>query len=121
MADKKTILVVDDESDIRTVLLMRLSSAGYNTIEAGNGRDAIKLAKEKSPDLIIMDIMMPEMDGMSTSQQLKESNITKNIPIIFLTGLQDKDSEPKKGDNIIFPKPYDSKELLAAVKSILGK
>lgn len=124
MENKKTILVVDDEAEIRKVLMMRLSSAGYETIEAGNGKDAFNIAKEKKPDLIILDIMMPGMDGMSTSQQLKDNESTKNIPIVFLTGLQDKDSEQTNhlsGDNIIFAKPYDSNELLAMVKKLIGE
>lgn len=123
MENKKTILVVDDDADIRAVLRMRFSSAGYNTLEADNGGEAINIAKGKKPDLIILDIMMPEMDGMSTSQYLKENPITKNIPIIFLTGLQDKKLEQihhRAGENIIFAKPYDAKELLTAVKSVIG-
>ena len=124
MENKKTILVVDDEAELRNVLVMRLSNSGYETIEAGNGKDAINIAKEKKPDLIILDIMMPDMDGMSASQQLKDNESTKDIPIIFLTGLQDKDSEQTdhlSGDNIIFAKPYNSNELLVVVKKLIGE
>ena len=123
MEDKKTILVVDDDADIRAVLSMRFNSAGYNVLEAGDGYEAIKISMEKKPDLIILDIMMPEMDGMSASQYLKEDPTTKNIPIIFLTGLQDKKAEqafPGAGENIIIAKPYDAKELLETVKRVIG-
>ena len=123
MENKKTILVVDDDADIRAVLSMRFNSAGYDVLEACDGYEAIKISREKKPDLIILDIMMPEMDGMSASQYLKEDPITKNIPIIFLTGLQDKKTEqlyPGVGENIIIAKPYDAKELLAAVKRVIG-
>jgi len=123
MADKKKILITDDEADLREVLSMRLSKAGYNILEADNGKDALRIAKEEEPNLIILDIMMPEMDGMSVSQQLKENVVTKDIPIIFLTGLQDKTTESsdhRSGVNIIFAKPYEPKELLAIVKKLIG-
>jgi CheY-like chemotaxis protein len=123
MENKKTILVVDDEPDLRKVLVMRLLSAGYNTIEAGNGTDALIIAKKEVPSLIILDIMMPKMDGMSLSQQLKDSPTTEKIPLIFLTGLQEKSQESpdhRSGDNIIFSKPYDAKELLDTIKKIIG-
>ncbi|MDD5356296.1 MAG: response regulator, partial [Candidatus Omnitrophica bacterium] len=73
MSDKKKILVVDDEVAILIVLTERLSSAGYDVIKADNGMDALDIAKEKLPDLIILDIMMPQMDGMAVSQRLKEN------------------------------------------------
>lgn len=123
MADKKKILVTDDEADLRGVLSMRLSEAGYEIIEADNGKDALRIAKEQTPDLLILDIMMPGMDGMSMSQQLKEDAATKDIPIIFLTGLQDKKTQStdyNSGANIIFAKPYEAKELLATVKNLIG-
>ena len=123
MADKKTILVVDDDADIRAVLSMRFASAGYNVLEASDGYKAIKISMEKKPDLIILDIMMPEMDGMSASQYLKEDPITKNIPIVFLTGLQDKKLEKtyhSADANIIIAKPYEAKELLEIVKRVIG-
>ena len=123
MADKKTILTVDDEVDILTVLSMRLSDTGYNVLKADNGLDAIDVAKQKKPDLIILDILMPHMDGMTVSQRLKEDRDTKDIPIIFLTALQGKTEETgshKEGENIIFAKPYDPKELLDTIKRLIG-
>ncbi|MFC1708644.1 PleD family two-component system response regulator [Candidatus Omnitrophota bacterium] len=124
MGDKKVILIADDDAELRQVLSMRLVSAGYEVIEAANGKGAMNLAKEKKPDLVILDIMMPQMDGMSLSQRFKEGIATKDIPLIFLTGLVDKDTEthdPAAGQNIIFAKPYDANELLAAIESLIGK
>lgn len=123
MADKKTILIVDDEVEVLEVLSMRLSNVGYNVLKADNGVEAISITKEKMPDLIILDIMMPYMDGMVVSQRLKEDKNTKDIPIIFLTALQIKKEETgahKSGENIIFSKPFDSKELLDTIKKIIG-
>jgi DNA-binding response OmpR family regulator len=123
MADKKRILIVDDELAILALLGERLISAGYDVLKAENGSDAISIAKEKMPDLIILDIMMPDIDGVTVSQILKEDEPTKNIPVIFLTALQGKKEEMsghKSGKNIIFAKPFDSKELLAAIKQLIG-
>ncbi|MFC1646451.1 PleD family two-component system response regulator [Candidatus Omnitrophota bacterium] len=124
MESKKTILVVDDDAELRKVLLMRLSEAGYETIEASNGKEALNIARERKLDLIILDIMMPDMDGMATSQQLKGAETTKNIPIIFLSALVDKTTETPDlgiGQNIIFAKPYNSNELLAVIKKLIGE
>ena len=124
MGDRKVILIADDEPELRQVLSMRLISAGYAVVEASNGKGAMNLACAKRPDLIILDIMMPQMDGMSLSQKLKDNPITKNIPIIFLTGLVDKQTEShdiSSGQNIIFAKPYDASELLATIANLIGK
>jgi len=123
MADKKTILIVDDEVSMLIVLSMRLSSVGYNVLKADNGIEALDIAKEKKPDLIILDIMMPYMDGIEVSRQLKEHKSTKDIPVIFLTALQGKKEERKShksGGNIIFSKPFEAKELLEAIKGLIG-
>ncbi|MDD5005469.1 MAG: response regulator [Candidatus Omnitrophica bacterium] len=123
MADKKTILIVDDEVDILTVLSARLIDAGYDVLKADNGIEAIDIAKQKMPHLIILDIMMPHMDGVTVSQHLKENKNTKDIPVIFLTALQGKKEEMtnhKSGKNIIFSKPYNPKELLDKIKELIG-
>jgi len=123
MSNKNKILIVDDEVDVLQLLEVRLASAGYDVLKADNGEDAVNIAKEKNPDLIILDIMLPHMDGTIVSQILKENENTKNIPIIFLTALQDKEKEEtghKIGGNIIFGKPFDSKELLSAIRKIIG-
>jgi DNA-binding response OmpR family regulator len=123
MVKKKKILIVDDEADILALLGARLESSGYSVFKADNGRDAIDIARDKNPDLIILDIMLPEMDGTAVNQNLKDSEVTKNIPIIFLTALQDKSTESPGhmiGNNIIFAKPFDAKELMATIKKIIG-
>ncbi len=123
MEDKKLILIADDEEELRNILSIRLSESGYAAVGASNGEEVVSMAKENKPKLIIMDIMMPGVDGMVASQQLKEDASTKDIPLIFLTGLQDKNTESPdhwSGNNIIFAKPYEFNELLIAVKKLIG-
>ena len=81
------ILVVDDTKDLLTVLSRRLTSWGYEVLTADAGEEAIRLAQENTPDLILLDIMMPRMKGRDVCAQLKAHPKTKSIPIIFLTAL----------------------------------
>ncbi len=120
----KTVLIVDDEPAIRKMLCMHLIRSGYKVIEASNGSDAFKLAKEVNPDLIIMDILMPQMDGSILSGLLKESKHTNRIPIIFLTALQKSQEEPNPTDahwksQAVFAKPVDLAKLTLKIKEIL--
>ena len=78
----KTILVVDDEQTIREMLVTNLKKEGYETLEAGDGITAINIALEKHPDLILLDIMLPKMDGLSVCKRIKNSY---NVPILMLT------------------------------------
>ncbi len=123
MDKKKTILIVDDDVELLKVLSIRLADSGYDSLQAASGTEAINIAKQKKPDLVILDILMSDLDGMTVSQTLKDDPTTKNIPIIFLTGLQPKNEESKNhrsGDNIVFSKPFNSKELVGAIKQLIG-
>ncbi len=121
--DKKKILIVDDERDVLSVLEKGLAGKGYLIITADNGEDAVMLAKSERPDLIILDLLMPGMDGTEVATKLKEHQQTKDIPVIFLTALLSKIEEEKYGQmidgNIIFAKPFDSEELLTQIKKLL--
>jgi CheY-like chemotaxis protein len=121
--DKKKILIVDDEKDILLMLEKRLTGAGYSVFTADNGFDALTLAKSKHPDLIILDIIMPTMEGSEVAAKLKENPLTKNIPVIFLTAILSKDEELSKkhmiADNIIFAKPFDPEELLSYINELM--
>jgi CheY-like chemotaxis protein len=120
----RKILVVDDEDEIRKVLRLRLSSAGYEVLDADNGKTAIEVAKAQRPDLIILDILMPELDGMKASEIMKKDPATAKIPIIFLTALRSRDDEKRRGDkvgaNLIFAKPFDHVKLLSKIEEILS-
>jgi two-component system, OmpR family, alkaline phosphatase synthesis response regulator PhoP len=118
----KKILIVDDEGDVLEVLAARLGLAGYQVIKAHNGKEAVERARIELPDLIILDILMPEMGGEEAGEILRSSPATKDIPIIFLTCLFTKQDEKKDGHtlgkNIFVAKPYDVKELLEIVRRI---
>jgi len=119
----KKILIVDDEVDVLSVLKKGLAAEGYSVITADNGCGALGLAQSKHPDLIILDILMPNMDGTEVAEKLKETLETKNIPVIFLTGMFPK----REGDqncrtiagNIIFDKPYDILRLINVIENTL--
>ena len=121
--DKKKILIVDDERDVLSVLGKRLTEEGYFVITAETGNDAITLAKSKCPDLIVLDIDLPDMHGGEVALKLKENPKTKSIPVIFLSCLYSKTDEVEKGhligNNVIFSKPYEMRELLTAIKELL--
>ena len=87
---KKTILVVDDEKMIRNLLNINLTKEGYNVIEAVDGLEAVELATAKKPDLILLDVMIPKLDGLSVCKRIKN---TMNVPILMVTA---KDSEVDK-------------------------
>ena len=116
----KKILIVDDEQDTLSVLGKGLTAEGYSVIEADNSGDAIDLAKSECPDLIILDVLMPGMDGGEVARRLKEVPETKGIPVIFLTGMFPKREEEEEGHivagNIMFDKPYDILKLITAIE-----
>ena len=119
--DNKTILIVDDEPPIREVLVYNLKKEGYNVIEAEDGVTAVNIATEQRPDLILLDIMLPKLDGLSVCKRIKN---TYNVPILMLTA---KDSEIDKilglelGADDYITKPFSVRELVARVKANLRK
>ena len=119
--DQKTILIVDDEQPIREILVYNLKKEGYNVIEASDGVAALNIALEQYPDLILLDIMLPKMDGLSVCKRIKNSY---NVPILMLTA---KDSEIDKilglelGADDYITKPFSVRELIARVKANLRK
>ena len=119
----KTILVVDDEKDVLFILKKILTVKGYSVITATNGTNAIALAKSQHPDLIILDIVMPGMNGGEVSAKLQEHPSTRGIPLIFLTALLTKTEEHQNNHiinrNITFAKPIDTEELLAQIEGLL--
>lgn len=118
----KKILIADDEAHILTLLEARLTKAGYAVIKAATGIEAVALAKKELPQLIISDIMMPDIDGGEVSKVLEADPATKDIPIIFLTALLRKEEE--KGRRVVMgryfiAKPFDAEELLSIVAKCL--
>lgn len=121
LKDAKTILIVDDEQTIVDILVYNLRKEGYNTIEASDGISAVDIALKEKPDLILLDIMLPKLDGLSVCKRIKNS---LNVPILMLTA---KDGEIDKilglelGADDYITKPFSVRELVARVKANLRK
>ena len=117
---KKKVLIVDDETDIVEVLQMRVESAGYEAITALSGEDALKLISAGLPDLIILDVMMPGIDGYQLFKAIKKYPGTARIPVIMLTarGNMRETFESLDADAFI-AKPYDAAELMSKVRFLI--
>jgi DNA-binding response OmpR family regulator len=116
------ILVADDDPDIRDIVSFRLRRAGYETVEAANGDDALKLAHERTPALCILDVMMPRVNGFEVARELRGDPSTEGIPILMLTAsVQDKDIAKsfETGADDYLRKPFKTNELLDLVASLL--
>lgn len=118
------ILIVDDEDDLLRTLELRLQGFGYEVVKARDGLEAIEQANKERPDLIIMDVNMPKMDGFEATKILRTKLVTASIPIILLTARQDKESELTgldAGADDYIVKPYDKDKLLARLRMLLRK
>ena len=126
MADKKKILVIDDEPDARTFFSTLLEDAGYETVVAENGQEALEKVRNQRPDLITLDITMPETSGVRFYRDVKENEAYKGIPIIIITGISTdfekfittrRQVPPPEG---YLPKPIDQQEFLEMVTKLLS-
>lgn len=120
----KRVLVVDDEPHIREVALVSLATvAGWEVIEASSGSEAIAKAKAERPDAILLDVMMPEMDGPTTVEKLRADEATSSIPVVLLTAkVQASDRKHFDGLEVsgVIPKPFDPMSLADEVARLLG-
>ncbi len=117
----QTILVVDDEAKLRDVIRMYLEREGYRVVEAGHGREALYVARVEKPDLIVLDLMMPEMNGTEFMRAFKKEAET---PIIMLTAKvedQDKILGLELGADDYVTKPFNTRELIARVRAVLRR
>lgn len=118
------ILVIDDEENIRELVKYNLEKAGFHVVECGDGLTALILAKKDRPDLILLDLMLPGLDGLEVCRTLKEHQDTKAIPIIMLSA---RDEEVDKilglelGADDYLTKPFSSRELVARIKAVLRR
>ncbi|MEL6165997.1 MAG: two-component system response regulator, partial [Cyanobacteria bacterium J06628_3] len=120
--DAPKVLVVDDHAASRMTAVALLGMEGYEVIEAESGSTAVNLVAQKQPDLILLDVMMPEMDGFEVCQLLKQDEQTRLIPVIFITALNDRRSRIRGievGADDFLSKPFDRVELAARVKSLV--
>ena len=118
------ILVVDDDPSINELIKVNLEIAGYSVIQTFNGIDAFAAAKQELPDLIVLDVMMPEVDGYTVAQRIRQTDIIKNTPIIMLTALSQLDDKVKGFDigvDDYLVKPFEMQELLVRVRALLKR
>lgn len=124
MSDTKaTILLADDEEDIKAILQMFLESNGYKVLTAFDGLDALQQIKDTLPDLVLMDIMMPVVDGIEVTRQIKADDATKHIPVIMLTAaaqsvMVERAMEAGAADYVA--KPFEPEKLQATIEKVLA-
>ena len=117
-----TVLVIDDEAPIRLLCRVNLEAEGAGVLEADNGRDGIEMAKRERPDAILLDVMMPGMDGWTVAQELLEDEATRRIPIIFLTARADVRDRARglgAGGLDYITKPFNPVELADLVGDVV--
>ena len=123
MKDDK-ILIVDDEEHIIELIKFNLENAGYETLTATNGIDALRIIREESPRLILLDIMLPGMDGYDICKEIRKDNIIANIPVIMITAKGeevDKILGLELGADDYITKPFSIRELIARVKALIRR
>jgi len=125
--EKIKALVIDDEVDFCYFVQKNLMQSGmFDVLVSNNGKDGIKMAVNNKPDIILLDLFMPDMPGEDVADALKENFITAKIPILFVTALATNDdvtegAENKIGNNYILPKPIRTKKLMETIMKILNK
>ena len=122
--NKKTLLLVDDEPDLLESLAIRMKASGYNVLMAIDGLDALKKARTLNPDMIILDLMLPKMDGYKVARLLKFDGRYSHIPILILSARgQDLDKEMAKnaGADDYMVKPFESSDLISRIERLLAK
>ena len=123
MAEDKTILVVDDERHIVRLVQVNLERVGYSVITAFDGVECLEKVKAEAPDLIVLDVMMPRMDGFETLKKLRSDDSTKDLPVVMLTArAQDKDvlTGYTHGVDLYLTKPFGPLELITMIDRIFS-
>jgi two-component system phosphate regulon response regulator PhoB len=121
---KHTILLVDDEMAIRTMLCVALEAAGYNVLQAENAQQAHAIIIDRSPDLVLLDWMMPGTTGLELLRRLKRDELTEKTPVIMLTAKAEEDSKIAgldAGADDYIAKPFSPRELISRVKAVLRR
>jgi len=122
--EKKKILIIDDEQDLVDFVKIRLETNGYQVVSAYNGEEGIVTCVRENPDLVLLDILIPKIDGFKVCQALKKDPSTAGIPIIMLTAkdrTEDIKSAKEVGADGYIIKPFDSATMLLSIKDQLAK
>jgi DNA-binding response OmpR family regulator len=118
------VLVVDDEAPIRLLCRVNLEAEGMEVLEAGDGEAGLELARSELPDLVLLDVMMPAMDGWQVAERLFEDEVTRDIPLVFLTAraeLRDRARGLELGGVDYITKPFNPVELASVVEGLLTR
>jgi DNA-binding response OmpR family regulator len=121
---RKLVLVADDDPDILDLVTFRLDRAGYEVVQARDGQEALDAALERTPDLCVLDVMMPRLDGYEVTRRLREESATRSVPIILLTArAQEADVQRgfDSGASDYVKKPFSPQELRARVEALLAR
>ncbi len=119
---KQKILIVEDNPDLISILQVQLENKGYDTVQAVNGKKAVDMATAQLPDLIVMDIMMPQMNGLEATRLIRQNPKTRSIPILAATAkitIADKEECLQSGCNDHIDKPFTTKELVSRIEKLL--
>jgi DNA-binding response OmpR family regulator len=122
--EQPVVLAADDDEDILELIVFRLERSGYTVLRASDGAQALELARSSQPDLAVLDVMMPKMDGFEVTRRLREDEATSKMPIILLTARsQEADVERgfDAGADDYIRKPFSPQELRSRVQAILGR
>jgi len=118
------VLVADDDPDIRSLVTLRLEKSGYEVVAAGDGEQALAAALERPPDLALLDVMMPKLDGYEVTERLRQEEATRHLPVILLTArVQETDIARgvEAGADDYVKKPFSTSELRDRVQAVLGR
>jgi len=118
------ILVVEDEPEIRILVKTILEKAGYSVVEAEDGEAALRLVNEEEPDLVLLDVMIPGIEGWEVCRRIRENEATRRLPIIMVTVRTTDEAIQRSvecGANAHINKPFDQRELLDTIKKLLGE
>jgi len=120
----KHVLIVEDEEDIRELVRFNLAREGYTTSTAGSGEEGLRLARTKQPDLVLLDLMLPGIDGLEVCRRLKKESATENIPIVMLTAKGEESdivAGLELGADDYVTKPFSPKVLIARVRAVVRR
>jgi CheY-like chemotaxis protein len=121
---EKKVLIVDDSKNIRKLVSVVLGKIGYTYVEAGNGLDALEKVGIERPDLVILDIIIPGVNGLKVCEEIRKNPKTKDIGIIILTSeatYEAREEAHKAGADVYMTKPFEPNDLRAAAKEVLGR
>ena len=124
MPEPANILVVDDESELVWIIEHSLSRAGFQVVTALTGADALQKMRQQRPDLVILDVMLPDIDGLEVCQWMRADASLRTVPVLFLTVLRELEDEIQAldiGGDDFLSKPFDLRELQARVEALLAQ